>query len=834
MAENKVQGNEVIAEGFLDPAIKNTRELVTELKKVEDAIIAVKGATDQSLKQKRDPQTSAELKKVNDLLEKSTKLRKLHNAQQKESAKLKKQLIAAQDKEAKGRIRLRTVTQQQTKALKEEVKAELGLIDATARLEKQVNAAQRELKNLAVTEGLTSKATLDAQKKFEGLDKKLRDVNRLAKDGRRDVGRYNTAFDGLGFSITQVSRELPAFAFGINTGIAALSNNLPILFDELSKARKEIEALQAAGKEAPTLFQRISKAIFNWQTVLVLAVTALTIFGREIQEFVKNLSNADDAVELSAETQSASMGRIISKIHELIDARIDLAVAEGKISNEEGERRKIREQQRRSELELEAELSKNALEIAKKLDVEKSRIFDNETRRLVFQETDRAKVIDNVREEINKRRAKSGVGAVGTRELRQAAKNRLKENEEINKALVNVEKLFQKELDAIRRKAEIDKLLVEAKGRASTTTDNKEAEEKRIEELKILRDLEVENIEGSYEKQRALLITKFNDDFELYKDNAAIILELQRKLNRDLEELDREREKQESDAAERIRKEILANDKWVADQKKKAADRERKERIAELRDRINTARQITRALSDELDKRNDLRQQARDEELDKTSDAIRRQEELAQRGADNQLAFEKAKNERLLLENREALEKEARQQELIKLGEAYLNAYNLRLSRQGQNPETAPFEALKDVLIAKGVAKGLVQFFAEGTDYVQGAGTGTSDSIPAMLSKGEGVVKEVANRENSGVVKSLNDGSFSNKFIPVYESNNEAATQVVGDFGYSSNQEVVKLLRDIKDKPVQHVDVNKLNQIVETVYANGTKKTTTHLNRVRL
>lgn len=48
---------------------------------------------------------------------------------------------------------------------------------------------------------------------------------------------------------------------------------------------------------------------------------------------------------------------------------------------------------------------------------------------------------------------------------------------------------------------------------------------------------------------------------------------------------------------------------------------------------------------------------------------------------------------------------------------------------------------------------------ARGTSYVQGPGTETSDSVPAMLSRGEGVVNAKANRMFPGVVGAMNDAS---------------------------------------------------------------------------
>lgn len=52
---------------------------------------------------------------------------------------------------------------------------------------------------------------------------------------------------------------------------------------------------------------------------------------------------------------------------------------------------------------------------------------------------------------------------------------------------------------------------------------------------------------------------------------------------------------------------------------------------------------------------------------------------------------------------------------------------------------------------AFGVAKNKVQSFAEGTDSVVGPGTGTSDSIPARLSRGEGVIPANINKRLLGI-----------------------------------------------------------------------------------
>ena len=59
----------------------------------------------------------------------------------------------------------------------------------------------------------------------------------------RSLGTLNT-------SIQQVARELPSLAMGPQMFFLAISNNLPILTDEITKARYEYEALGASGKKS--------------------------------------------------------------------------------------------------------------------------------------------------------------------------------------------------------------------------------------------------------------------------------------------------------------------------------------------------------------------------------------------------------------------------------------------------------------------------------------------------------------------------------------------------------------------------------------------------------
>lgn len=112
------------------------------------------------------------------------------------------------------------------------------------------------------------------------------------------VGDYGKVWDSLGFSVVQVVRELPAAAFGINTLIQAVSNNIPILIDQIQQVRKENQALIDAGRgnEVTSVTKRIATSLFSWQTALIAVLTVLSMYGDEIIKWAGSLFKGEASV----------------------------------------------------------------------------------------------------------------------------------------------------------------------------------------------------------------------------------------------------------------------------------------------------------------------------------------------------------------------------------------------------------------------------------------------------------------------------------------------------------------------------------------------------------
>ena len=101
--------------------------------------------------------------------------------------------------------------------------------------------------------------------------------------------RVGSSYNGLGMSINQLTREMPAFANSMQTGFMAISNNIPMLADELGRLKQANLDLVASGQPAKSVFKQLAGSLFSWQTALSVGVTLLTIYGPKIIDWVASL-----------------------------------------------------------------------------------------------------------------------------------------------------------------------------------------------------------------------------------------------------------------------------------------------------------------------------------------------------------------------------------------------------------------------------------------------------------------------------------------------------------------------------------------------------------------
>lgn len=169
-------------------------------------------------------------------------------------------------------------------------------------------------------------------KRIQLVDTKIKELDASIGNHQRNVGNYASRWNGLGFSIQQVARELPSISYGLNTFFVAISNNLPILADEVRDAIVEYKAAVTEGKAATPVWKQVVKSIFSWQTALVGGITLLTLYGDKIAAWVAGLFKGKDAIDANAASIEVLNTRIEANRNALDSANREFGSQMGNIS----------------------------------------------------------------------------------------------------------------------------------------------------------------------------------------------------------------------------------------------------------------------------------------------------------------------------------------------------------------------------------------------------------------------------------------------------------------------------------------------------------------------
>lgn len=138
---------------------------------------------------------------------------------------------------------------------------------------------------------------------INNADEALAKVNAQMANNSTLAKAMGTRYNGLQVQLAQVARELPNFAMSFSTGIISLSNNLPMLADEISRVRQEVALLRQSGQAATPVWKQVLSSLLSWQTALIVGITVLVAYSREIGEWVNALIKGGDAAVYLAESQ---------------------------------------------------------------------------------------------------------------------------------------------------------------------------------------------------------------------------------------------------------------------------------------------------------------------------------------------------------------------------------------------------------------------------------------------------------------------------------------------------------------------------------------------------
>jgi hypothetical protein len=408
--------------------------------------------------------------------------------------------------------------------------------------------------------------------------------------------------------------------------------------------------------------------------------------------------------------------------------------------------------------------------------------------------------------------------------------------------LTAAEKEQQKEL---LRSIDIQKLLTETGSKEIFTMIRKldlgEIEEKRLKEaIKLKQETAQLNKESAAIEEETLLKTKELKD-EIALQNRFILgeeiklederLELQKTSLQTRIDLLKE------DSIERLELQKEFNDLLIEEEEKKKTEEDKLKKkkaeddAKELERQKALIDQIVAATIEGINKRNEAENKRLSDQVSDQESSLSIQEQRAKDGLSNTLAFEQQELDKARLEQQQELERQAKQQEIIALVQAYYNQFQ-SLSSDPDRADTAAIDAFTNTLLAKSIAKGLTGFI-EGTELVERdmQGSKFSSGQDGYLAKFDGKERILNPAQNMALPKGMTNKDYASGntwgFMPTVASTTDsgATTKAI----IASNNKVIKAIEN--NAASMSVDSEGLMHLVEQRVSRGKKEVIHFINK---
>lgn len=216
-----------------------------------------------------------------------------------QKARIIRQIEQAQSAEGKELAVVRQRLNEANAANRVYAKETLAAANSIEAMRVKLSAMKKEWASLDVDSAQFKQLSADINKLNADISKHEQAIGVYG----RNVGNYASGFSTLNYNIQQVVRELPSLTYGANVFFSAISNNLPMLVDDMNRAKEANAKLREEGKKTTPVWKQMVGGILSWQTALVVGITLLTAFGKEIGNWVKSLFTGKEAMDLMAKTQ---------------------------------------------------------------------------------------------------------------------------------------------------------------------------------------------------------------------------------------------------------------------------------------------------------------------------------------------------------------------------------------------------------------------------------------------------------------------------------------------------------------------------------------------------
>jgi hypothetical protein len=840
MAEGKALGKEdLFVNGVFDDAKRGATELLAVIKETQDTIkgsISAQKEFVSTFKAKSYDdvkQLNQAMAETNQLIKQQETLTKAEIQVQQQAEKLNQEKIKTQREEIKNQ----QLIEKQNKATERSLNALNG---EYAKGVKQLAEIKKQLKELEFTGRNSGKLFKSLSQEFDTLNKSVRNAEEKVGEFQRNVGNYASGFNPLRNSINQLTREMPAFANSVQTGFMAISNNIPAFFDAINGIKQANAELRAQGEPTRSVLSQLGSAFFSWGTALSVGVTLLTVYGKEMVNFVIDLMKGKNALEAINEVLATTYEESTKILKKYTDSIYDLLEAQGTLTSVERKNIDTQNEINREKNKRFAEYLKQRSDLAKKLGIE----LDANGNPVTRQE-------------------KTGVLGAGSEAqdfviLAQKRRNkkRLDDAKLFNDSVKVIEGEYQKDI------LNLDKTAANLRLANQLNDDNKKKKKKKDDYKEQLTEAkkaasEFEKIWKQYQKDIELMNqTILESEITMMQDKRAKELAENQidyeKKKKQIEQTILDEEKKQKALTALLRdynqKRIDINDKYneedakSEDKKARAAQKEFDKKWKAYLDDIEKQKKANQELLKEMDKlekaiearyaqKNKIANDYLERETELNKKAIDAQERLAERGLENTLAFEKEKAAKLELEKRRQQEKEIRQQKIFAF-------YQLFSSYAKTDPNTALQKAIVDTALAEVISGA----FIDGTENVARDLQGNKvhngqDGYVVAVDGNERIFNpsqnaKIGNISNDDAAQILHDYQ---KGVLFNYGNIEQPKGVLINQNIElreTNNLLKQLLSVTNNKPVHQTNIDNLGNIVHAEIRNGIAKVTTHRRRI--
>lgn len=456
-----------------------------------------------------------------------------------------------------------TELSEQNKQYSNLIRNHSAVIISTASSYNEMNAAvlalEKRLKNMPKDSFLGAEGQNTLQQ-IQTLKNELKSMDAQMGNYQRNVGNYTSHWNGLNMSVQQVARELPSLAVGWNTFFLAISNNLPMLADELKKARIEYQAMQEAGEKGIPVWKQLTKSIFNWQTALVVGITLLSVYGKDIMNWVSSLFKGEKAVLETVNATNQFHEAMRKGVSDTVKERTELkllydatqdstrSMKERKAAVDELQKRypnylgNIKDEDILAGKASDSykALTSALIENAQARAVEETMV-ENSKKALEYENKMRSALVDRyqIQKEIDKLEAEGpkivvqrGGGAYDENALALVGlRTRLEEAEERMNSYKKTANDFKRANEGLAESININNLLASPTDKGKKSADEQAKYQEDI--AKRLSDTRISLIDDEYEKERALAQKKYEENIASIKGNS----EEENKLRANYEEI---------------------------------------------------------------------------------------------------------------------------------------------------------------------------------------------------------------------------------------------------------------------------------------------------------